>query len=281
MQNPTIMKKLLLVADGTNFSDSAFELIRKLNDQESVLVAGIFVPQLDYANLWIYAAAAGAGAVFVPLLEGEENNDVLRNIAYFEEQCESYGVQYRVHKNFYDFALPELKRESRFADAMVISGELFYKQFNNTSQYDYMQTALHEAECPVLIVPEEMQFPVNNIIAYDGSAESVYALKQFAYIFPELARNKTLLVYADDVKRRDIPAKDLIIELTSQLYPDLTLFKLDTAPKKYFSSWISDQNESILISGSFGRSAVSQVFRKSFAADIIRSHQLPVFVAHK
>lgn len=275
------MKKLLLVADGTNYSDSAFELVRRLNEQESILVAGIFVPQLDYANLWSYAAAAGAGAVFVPLMEGEENNEVMTNIAHFEHQCESNGVRYRVHRDFYDFALPELKRESRFADAMVISGELFYKQFNNINQYDYMQTALHDSECPVLIVPEEMRFPVNNIIAYDGSSESVYALKQFAYIFPELARNKTLLVYADDVRRSDIPSKDLIVELTSQLYPDLTLFKLDSAPKKYFSSWISDQKESILISGSFGRSTVSQVFRKSFVADIIRSHQLPVFIAHK
>ncbi|HET7898451.1 MAG TPA: universal stress protein [Flavisolibacter sp.] len=275
------MKKLLLVADGTNYSTNAFDFVRQLNELEKILVAGIFVPQVDYANLWSYAAAAGAGAVYVPLLEPEENDDVEQNILRFQEQCEMHKISFRVHKDFYEFALPALKKESRFADAMVISGDLFYKQFNSANQFDYMQTALHEAECPVLIVPEEMQFPESNIIAYDGSAEAVYALKQFAYIFPELARNKTLLVYADTVKNGAIPSRELIVELASQLYPDLTLLKLDAAPKKSFSSWVSEQKASLLVSGSFGRSSVSQIFRKSFVADIILQHQLPVFVAHR
>ena len=43
-----------------------------------------------------------------------------------------------------------------------------------------MRTAVHDAECPVLIVPEDCPFPVNVILAYDGSDDSVFAMKQFA-----------------------------------------------------------------------------------------------------
>ena len=275
------MKKILLVVDGTHFSTSSFEFVRRLNDLQPVLATGVFVPQLDYANLWSYAAAAGSGGVFVPLLEEEENDEVAKSISLFEERCRHSGIKYRVHKDFYEFALPELKRESRFADVMVLSGELFYKEIIGANQYDYMQTALHQSECPAVIVPENMQFPTNNILAYDGSRESVYAIKQFAYLFPELAKNKTLLVYAEDKGNTDFPSRESIIELATQHYPDLTFYKIDVNPKRYFTSWASEQKGSILVSGSFGRSPISQALRKSFVADIIRDHQVPVFVAHK
>ena len=209
-----------MAVDGTNFSTGAFEFVRELNEKASLLVAGIFVPQMDYANLWSYATAGGSAGVFVPLVEDEENEEVAKNIEKFEALCKKNRIAYHVHKDFFDFALPELKRESRFADVLILSGELFYKQVINANQFDYMRHMLHHSECPVLIIPEHFQFPDNNILAYDGSEESVYAIKQFAYVFPELAVNETLLVYAEEDREKDFPSKDLITELLDQHYKD-------------------------------------------------------------
>ena len=65
------MKKVLLVFDGTNFSEGAFEFVRRLNELQPLLVTAVFTPQVDYASLWSYASAAaassGAIAVNVPL----------------------------------------------------------------------------------------------------------------------------------------------------------------------------------------------------------------------
>jgi len=277
------MKKILLAFDGSNFSEGAFEFVRKLNDIEPVLVTGVFMPQVDYANLWSYAAAAnvGTGLAYIPLIEDEDADVVKKNIEHFEGLCQKSGIAYRVHKDFYSFALPELKTESRFADVIILSGELFYKGILESNQFDYLRDALHATESPVLIVPEKYQFPDNNILAYDGSEESVYAIKQFAYIFPELAKNPTLLVYAQDEKEKDFPSKHLIMELATQHFKDLTFYKLELSPKKYFSAWIGGRTGSILISGSFHRSTISQMLRKSFVAEIISEHMLPVFIAHK
>jgi len=275
------MKKILLAFDGSNFSQGAFEFARRLNDMEPILVTGVFMPQVDYANLWSYASAAGAGAGFIPLLEEEDADLVQKNILKFEELCQKNGIAYRVHKDFYSFALPELKKESRFADVIILSGELFYKGILESNQFDYLRDALHATESPVLIVPENYQFPENNILAYDGSEESVFAIKQFAYIFPELTKNPTLLVYAESEKDRDFPSKHLIMELATQHFKDLTFYKLELSPKKYFSAWISGKESSIVVSGSFHRSTISQLLRKSFVAEIISEHKLPVFIAHK
>lgn len=275
------MKKILLVVDGNHYSPGAFEFVRRLNEMEPVLVTGVFVPQLTYASLWSYAAVAGPESVYIPLLDEEDDEEVAKSIEQFELQCQRNDIRYRLHKDFSDFALPELKRESRFADVMMLSGELFYKEILGSNQFDYMRTALHEAECPVLIIPENKPFPESNILAYDGQEEAVFAMKQFAYLFPELAKNKTLLVYAGEKGETDFPAMEYVTELATQHYPDLTFYKLEAEPETYFAAWLAEQKNTLLVSGSFSRSVLSQAFRKSFVADIIREHHVPVFVAHK
>lgn len=274
------MKKILLVFDGSNFSTGAFEFVRKLNEIEPVLVTGVFMPQVDYANLWSYAAATGIGAGYIPLIEEEDSEVVQKNILQFENLCKRSLIEYRVHKDFYSFALPELKKESRFADVIILSGELFYKGVMESSQFEYLRDAIHATESPILIVPEEYQFPDNNVLAYDGSEESVFAIKQFAYIFPELAKKPTLLVYAEDKEDKDFPSKQDIVELATQHYKNLSFYKLEVDPKKYFSTWMNERKGSIIVSGSFSRSSFSQLFHKSFVRDIIREHKIPVFIAH-
>ena len=52
------MKKILLAFDGSNFSEGAFEFVRRLNDIQPLLVTGVFVPQVAYSNASSYSPAA-------------------------------------------------------------------------------------------------------------------------------------------------------------------------------------------------------------------------------
>ena len=274
------MRKILLVFDGTNFSEGAFEFARRLNEKDQILVAGVFVPQVDFANLWSYAGAA-SGAVTIPLIEDDEAKEIEQNIARFKQQCEKSKIEYRVHKDFYAFALPELKRESRFADLIIIGSEKFYANIGVNGPNDYIKDALHDAECPVLVVPEKFNFPESNILSYDGGESSVFAMKQFAYLFPEFVKNPTLLVYAKNEREEEIPNVEYIEELAARHFPDLTIMKLHLDPKEYFAAWISEKKNAILVSGSFGRSSLSRVFKKSFIKDVVRDHKLPIFITHQ
>ena len=65
------MKKILIAFDGTQFSEGAFEFARALNELSPVLLTGVFMPQVSYANLWSYSGAM-AGLMFVPMIEEEE-----------------------------------------------------------------------------------------------------------------------------------------------------------------------------------------------------------------
>ncbi len=272
------MKKIILAFDGTNFSEGAFEFARKLNELQPILLTGVFLPQAEVANLWSFANAAGGS--FIPMTESGESELVQKNIAHFEKLCRGNGIDYRVHKDIYDFALPELQKESCYADLLILGSEVFFEKAGTHSINNYLQDALHDVACPVLLVPEKFDFPESIILAYDGSKGAVYAIKQFAYLFPQLTGRKTMLVYANDAEE-DFPDKIQMEELVARHFSDLTLFKLDVNPKKHFSTWILEKKSALLVCGSYGRSGLSQLFKNSFIKDIIASHRLPVFIAHK
>jgi hypothetical protein len=214
----------------------------------------------------------------VPVLE-EDVAVETKNIELFTDLCSFNGIACKVHQDYYGFAIPELKRETKFADVLFIGSETFYHNLGSGIN-DYLMNALHGAECPVVLIPENFIFPQSNILAYDGSDSSIYAIKQFAYLFPELCDNPTLLVYCEE-EDEEIPEKDNMYELASQHFSNLHILKLNGDPKRSFRKWISEQKNALLISGAFSRSPLSQLFRKSFVSDIIKEHRLPVFVAHK
>src|SRR4051812_3681188 len=120
------MKKILIAFDGTQFSEGAFEFARQLNELQPILLTGVFLPQVSYANLWSYAGAM-AGPVYVPLIEEEEGPLLQENMERFHSLCVRNGISFRIHKDLYDFALPELKRETRFADLLILSSEKFFE----------------------------------------------------------------------------------------------------------------------------------------------------------
>jgi nucleotide-binding universal stress UspA family protein len=273
------MKKILLAFDGTHFSNGAFEFARWLNELEPVLVTGAFLPQAQAANMWSYADGM-SGPMFVPLVEERDTEVMKENILKFETLCQKHNMEYRVHEDTYDFALPELKAETRFADVLIIGSEVFYENLG-TKLNDYLHDILHRSECPVVVVPENYAFPKTNVLCYDGSDSSVYAIKQFAYLFPELAKKPTLLVYIHRDGTTDFPQQVNIEELTARHFSDLTMTKLDMSADKYFSVWMNNREAALLVAGSFGRSALSELVKKSMIKDVITEHKLPVFIAHR
>src|SRR4029077_9562628 len=132
-----------------------------------------------------------------------------------------------------------------------LSSELFYQNIDKNQPNDYLKKTLHHAECPVLLVPENFSAPKSLIIAYDGKGSSVFAIKQFAYIFPTLRKLKTLVV-SFEPDGSDVPRKEYITELASRHYPDLSFQSFDIDARE-FSTWVSEKKDTMLITGAFGR----------------------------
>ncbi|NLR57493.1 universal stress protein [Chitinophaga polysaccharea] len=273
------MKKVLLAMDGAHFSRGAFEFAYKLNDITPLLLIGTFLPKMDFSPSWNEALLSGS--VFEPTLEGYSDELVKENIALFEKECVRKHIEYRVHKVTYYASLQDLRKETRFADLLILGSEKFYENRGTETPNEYLKMALHSAECPVLLIPEHSYFPENIVLAYDGSEQATFAIKSFCNLMPELSGKNAILVYAVNNENAEIPDMQLVEELVARHFVNLTIHTLKGASPKHFDAWIAGIEKPMLVCGSYSRTTLSELFRKSFATEVITGHGMPVFIAHE
>jgi hypothetical protein len=271
------MKKVLLVCDGNHFSEAAFKMAAYLQTLQPILLTGVFLGAEIYK--YVYLDVDYTSAELAVELQEEQEKQITQSTQRFKKLCTKYGIEYRVHEDWESFPLDNLKKEMRFADLAIIGNEVFYKDFDDEHPNSHLKTALHNAECPVLLVPEKFESIDNILLAYNGNKASVFAIKQLVSLLPELCKKEILLVYAAE-DNKEIPDLTFIEELAARHFPNLTLYKLDINPKAYFATWLSERKNTLVVTGSFGRSEVSVMWNHSFITDVIQEHDLPIFVAH-
>ena len=131
-----------------------------------------------------------------------------------------------------------------------------------------------------MLIPENYKEPGQIILTYDGNESSVFAIKQFAYVFPELCKNETMLLSLAD-HENELPEYSMVTELVSRHYPNLKILSLPMTNKKEFTNWAKNQQNSFIIMGAFSRSLFSELFKRSFANNVIHDIKMPIFISHK
>lgn len=273
------MKKVIIAFDGKNFSEGAFKFLTSLNTKQQVLATGIFLPGAEYAEL-LYSLGGVGGPLYYMDFEVDDTVAIQKNIDHFKMRCNKNGIEYSVHADMGMHVVSELISETRFADLLILGSELFYEKLGKDTQEGYIAEVLHNAECPLVLVPERYKNIENVVLAYDGSASSVYAIKQFAYLLPEFVDLRTLLVSVGDIDGDSVGITN-IEELATRHFKDLTIQKLDLNAKKYFNTWLQSNENTLLVAGAYHRSSLSEWLRKSFILETLRDHKLPIFVAHR
>lgn len=274
------MKKVLAVFDGAHFAKGTLDFVCKLNEEEPVLLTGLFLPSVDYTDIMMYYVGGMSGPLYVPTLDSDPDTIAI-NIEQFKRFCEKNHIEHRVH-DVVNGPIPEaIRNETRFSDLMLLSGESFYSNLGPDTQESYLEETIHKAECPVLVLPENYVPPKSIILAYDGSESSVFAIKQFAYVLPGFCRLSTLVAYANPEEHANIPELSGIEELASRHFSDLTFFKLEADARAYFNTWLQDIGNAMLVAGAYGRTGISGLLKQHFLQEIINDHKLPVFIAHK
>ena len=276
------MKKVIIALDGEHFPKGAFEFAKFLNIQNEILLAGVFLSPIDYSRLMAYTGT-GEGMAIMPewLMKNDDEEIINKNIQFFEDACIADGMHYRVHKDNDLMALSSLVEETRFADLLLVSSELFFKNVEPKQPNFYLEEVLKRSECPVMLIPENFNVPDQIVLSYDSGESATFAIKQFAYLFPDLVKKQSILVSMNDGIAEDLPEYAMVTELLTHHYPDLRIENLPGKGRQQFVDWLTMQPNSFVVMGAFSRSALSNLFKKSFATNVIHDIKMPLFISHK
>jgi hypothetical protein len=272
------MKQVLFVGAGQQFPKGPFAFLTSMQQEERVHARALFFKPVDQASLT--AVATSSGLTPILQLDKREEETITIHKALFAKECGQNNIRYSIHESDQPWDRDLLVRESRFADLILVSGELFFADAGTRQPNAYLKETLLAAECPVLIVPESFSGVSHLFIAYDGGWESCYAIKQFCYLFPNLIDLPTEIVYIKDESSEIIPEIDNLKQFSRLKFNSMSFSKLHFKAAEAFATWIGEKQHALLVTGSFGRSPFSYLARRSFAEDVIRDHQLPIFIAH-
>ena len=272
------MKKFVLLSDGKNFSTKTFDFIRSLHEKEPFLLTGAFFHSINYALLIPNTFAADSGPY--QSFTKEQHNLYVKGINDFQTSCIQHHIEYRVHQESEEWNINDLVKESRFADLLIVCGELFFADHTQKQPNEFLRDVLNAAECPVLVVPEHMK-PIQRIsVAYDGKKESMYALKMFCNVFAQFTDLPVDIDYWVEKTDDEIPDLEYLEEFAGRHFSNINFGERYFDARKYLATWTNYNKNSLFVCGAYHRSGISNWFRKSFAEEIIKQHSVAVFIAH-
>ena len=274
------MKKILLAVDGPQFSEGDKNTLLFLASKMKISVTGAFLEnEFKYKMTKILHEADSPERS----VKSEYDTFMENTVHSFQAFCTQHKIPHQIHEITEGYNQDSLLLETRFADLMVISSEQFFHFENEMDLNPFVQKLFRNSECPILVIPESFHGIESILLTFDNTTSSVFAIKQFSYLFPDLLNLPTTLVSGiDDINHKEqLAAMTLMEDLGQNRFRNFTSVHLPDLTPKELESYAEKKNSPIVVMGSFGRSELSMVWRGSFSQYLIREHKVPLYIAHK
>jgi len=108
----------------------------------------------------------------------------------------------------------------------------------------------------------------------------MFAIKQFTYLFPELIKNKITVLkvrrLGDDTFEDAFKMK----EWMKEHYEEVEYVLLNGDPADQLFAYLLERKNGVVVMGAYGRGMLSRFFKPSQARLIIKTVNMPIFIAH-
>jgi len=277
------MKRILLAIDSQNMNINAVDFACYLARLSNSELTAIFLEDLLIENPVMVSQQDSAPLASMVREELEQYENKIRkrdeNMRLFIEMAEEREVEAFV---YLDRGVPaaDMISASLFADMLVVDAATSFTQVQEGPPTVFVKSILQEAGCPVIIAPESFQDIENIVFCYDGSKSSVYAIKQFTYLFPELRHKKARLVYLNKENEPSMEEDLAVVQLVKHYYKDTDFMALDVNNTSLFFEYLLEKKNDFVVMGGYGKGLLTSFFEFDAEADEYRTTSLPIFVAH-
>jgi len=202
------------------------------------------------------------------------------NIRLFREACVCRDTLSLVHRDR-GIPLSEILAETRFADLLIVDAETSFSRTDRKIPGRFVKEVLDASECPVLMAPYHFDAIEEIVLAYNGTASSVYAIKQFTALFPGLANKPVHVVNVRHDENGAIEDQFKMKEWLKAHYEKVDFVLLKGEASDELFGYLLNKKGAIVVMGAYGRSVVSRFFKPSQARLVVKTINLPIFIAHQ
>ena len=175
----------------------------------------------------------------------------------------------------------EVLKESRFSDLLLVNISLDILESRNAHLSSLVKELLIYSRCPVLIIPENLKEIESIYFTFDNSDSSIYAIKQFTYLFENLKEVPvTVLSVIESDSDEELPEKKRLTQYLSGHYRSWNFHILRGRPENELLIELMYRQNAIVTFGAFGRNRVSRMLHPGDSERVTERIDIPVFITH-
>ncbi len=174
----------------------------------------------------------------------------------------------------------ELIQEAKFADLLILDHAIPFDSTSTNGYTNRLQELLQTAACPVLILRDGAILVEELIFTYNGTASSIFSIRQFTQLFPGLSDRPASLLYVAEEHSPSVPQHEKIMSYLQYHYSKIGVRILKGRPSTEITNFLRNRRTAMVTFGAYGRSNLSLFFHPSDADDTLRTLKLPVFITH-
>ncbi len=277
------MKKFLAVFDGFKLSKSTLAYAQELAYTVDAHLVGVFLDEFVYRSYSIHEVYENYNSPEKVIKQLDEKDQKKRDeaVSQFERSCAKANISFSVHRNK-SIALQELKRESMFADLIIINENETFTRNKEKPPTRFIRELLADVQCPVFVVPATYK-PIEKItLLYDGGPSSLYAIKIFSYLFGVYNDvSVDVLTVKDNKDPLRLPDNKLMREFVGQHFPKAKYKIVKGEAEEQILNYLQHHKENeLVVLGAYRRSELSRWFKTSMADVLMKELDIPLFIAH-
>jgi hypothetical protein len=275
------MKNLLLAVGDKTINTVTMDFACYLARLTKSSLTGIFPKTIAHKERLV--TALSEDSLHMPMSgndEGGAEDSAKERISRFEDACTSRNIVPDLHtpiSNSWD----DLIEATRYADAVIIDSDFtLHEHILEANPTHWAKKLLHESACPVIVAPLSFDTINEVIFTYDGSNSSLFAIREFLHIFPELVDTKAtvLQVWLEDDERPK-EQHQLIRWVKSQVNTVESVV-LEATSNERLTEYLLSHPGALITMGGFGRGRMSRILQPSASGSVARLVSSPLFIAH-
>ena len=278
------MKKFLAVFDGFNMAKSTLNYAIQLTQAADAHLVGVFLDEFIYRSYNVGKVMKTHENYEKAIKELDAKDKIRRDEAarQFEKACNKAGIHFSIHRNK-GIASLDLKKESMYADLIVINEFETFAKHREQSPTTFMKDLLADVQCPVLVVPNSFKTIDKIVFLYDGGPSSLYAIKMFSYLFGNFMDMPVEVFTVKDryMANLRVPDNKLMREFVKRHFPNASYTVVKGNGEEQIVGHLQNHKENeLVVLGAYRRSELSRLFKISMADILMKELDTPLFIAH-
>jgi hypothetical protein len=274
------VKQIILLYASPENSENALQVCMKIAKKERARVHVVELRHRAATPQFQYPFSNDLTLTQAPVYEGmiipEDPGTTNQALKYFSQRFSAAGISFTHSSD--DIFLDQIIEQTIYADLLIADAHLNIGEYLTAPIDATLQKLRSRAQCPFYLANDRGTEIEKIVLAYDGKATSMQAIKQFTYLFPDASELPVAVVSILESGQESLEQEALLKRWLDEHFSSATIHVLHGKITESLLEFAAAQQENILfVMGNHSSDLITSLFHKSTGPEVLKQIHRAVF----